>query len=361
MRVLILSTPFDARARLDGSRCAIADLVAGLVAEQVAEPTVLVTEGGEAPPGARAEHVGRAPLEALLGTLLAQVDVVHAWFAPRVVTATALRALRVARRLPFRSTSGGLPIVQTVASVPRSFAFASAALAGDVVVATSDATAIALATHGVDARKMVRVPSPFAPRVPDGTVAAPRDLLLYAGDWEFDDGIDRALHALSRLAPPRGVFPHLAIAARGKTDRAREVEARVRRKVEGGPLRDRVTILGEVPSLLPWIAASRAVLLPASTTYAKLDHPRALLEAIALGVPIIVGPAPSLTELCDDPRVGEVARDEAELRDAIEGALSRPRVPTDAISKVLSPRRPDVVARRYGELYARATGARSRV
>lgn len=354
MRVLLLSTPFDARARLDGSRCAIADLVAGLVAQRVAEPTVLVTEGGEAPPGARAEHVGRGQVEALLGTLLSQVDLVHAWFAPRMVTATALRALRVAKRVP---------IVQTVPSVPRSFSLASAALAGDVVVATSDATAIALATHGVDARNMVRVPSPFAPRAPEGTVEAPRDLLLYVGDWEFDDGVDRALQALSRLSPPRGVVPHLAIAARGKTARAREVEARVRKKVAAGPLRDRVTILGEVPSLLPWIAASRAVLLPASTTFAKLDHPRALLEAIALGVPIIVGPAPSLAELCDDERVGEVARDAAELRDAIENALARPSIPADAILKVLGPRRPDVVARRYGELYARAIarGPESRV
>lgn len=350
MRVLLLSTPFDRRTHLDGSRRAVADLVAALSLHRIAEPTVLVGVGGEAPAGARGEFVGDRPLEAFLATVLSQVDLVHAWFAPRAVTATALRVARAVRRRP---------IVQTIPSIPRSFVGLSASLCGDVIVPTSDATAIAFATHGVDARRMAATVSPFLPEVVSERVDAPRDLVLYAGDYEFDDGLERTLSALAKASAPHGVKPRLAIAARTKTPKAAEVEAKLRKKVESSSaLRERVTFLGEVPSLLPWIAASRAVIVPAESTYAKLDHPRVLLEAIALGVRVVVGRAPSLAELCDDPRVGEVAHDTGDLRDAIERAFELPSIPTDAITKVLAPRRPEVVARRYGELYERALRTR---
>jgi glycosyltransferase involved in cell wall biosynthesis len=351
VRVLILSTPFDARARLDGSRRAVADLVAALAAERIAEPTVLVGRGGEAPPGARGEFVGDRPVEAFLATLLAQTDVLHSWFAPRAVTASALRLVRLVRRLP---------VVQTVPSIPRSWWRLPASLCGDVVVTQSDATAIAFVRRGVDARSMMRLPAPFAPPgLVEAQPDAPRDMLLFAGDLEFDDGLERTLSAFATMSVPSALVPHLCVATRDKTARARAVEARLARKVRASSaLRERVTFLGEVPSLLPWIAAARAVVLPASTTYAKLDHPRVLLEAIALGVRIIVGAAPSLGELCDDPRVGEVARSTPELRAAMERAFELPAVPSEVARKLLAPTAPVAVARRYGQIYRGLTDRR---
>ncbi len=346
-RVLVLSTPFDGRAHLDGSRRAIADLVTALAAGGLARPAVLVAEGGVAPSGARSVPVrarGAArPLEAAIAAALEDVDVVHAWFAPRLATGSVLRAVRALR---------GVRVVQTVPSIPRRMRGVRLALAGDVIVPTSDATAIALAVAGVDATRMRRVPAPFAHETSIARADAPRDLVLYAGDWEFDDAVDRTLDAFARLAPPRGVTPHLAIAAREKTPRARHVASRARRRIEADDaLRGRVTILGELPSLLPWIAAARAVVLPASTTYAKLDHPRVLLEAIALGVRIVVGTAPPLRELVDDPRVGEVARDLSDLREAIERCFEVPGPDAATILEVLGPRRPERVAERYAALY----------
>ncbi len=353
MRVLILATPFDERARLDGSRRAIADLVPALAARGVL-PTVLVASGAP-PTGARALTVsgGRntRALEVAMTAAITDVDLVHAWFTPRFSTGAFLRALRA-------------PVLQTVASVPASYVGASLAIGGDFVVTTSDATAVAVAMAGIDASKMARVPSPFAqePFTRESVARAeraPRDLLLYVGDYEADDGIDRTLSAFAKLAPPRSVIPHLAIAARTKSDKSREVEAKLRKRIaETTALRGRVTILGELPSLLPWIAAARGVLLPASTTYAKLDHPRALLEAIALGVRIVVGTAPSLSELVDDPRVGEIARDTSELREAMERCFELPPAPTSSILRLLQPRRPEIIGARYVELYERLLAAR---
>lgn len=351
MRVLFLSTPFDGRSHLDGSRLAIADLVPALLAHGVT-PTLLVRAGEVAPGGARTFVVrGNDRAEAALAAGLAEVDVIHAWFAPRMPTAALLRLVRRVR---------GLPIVQTIASVPRSMFSVGSTMAGDVIVPTSDATAIALATAGIDARRMARIPAPFlvagdrgltpAASVPRGGV--PRDLLLYAGDWEFDDGIERTLQAFARMAPPRGVTPHLAIAARKKTKHAPEVERKIRKRIaDSVALRDRVTILGELPSLLPWVAAARGVIVPASNTFAKLDHPRVLLEALSLGVRIVVGTAPSLAELVDDPRVGEIARDTGDLREAMERCFSEPGPPAAAIARVLSQRHPELVGARYAQIY----------
>jgi glycosyltransferase involved in cell wall biosynthesis len=350
-RVLILSTPFGARTHLDGSRLAVADLVAGLVATGVAEPRVLCTDGHAPPEGARSLAIGEGglvrALEVVAATALADVDVIHAWFTPRVATGVVLRAMRTMRRVR---------VVQTVASVPKTFRGLELALPGDVVVPTSDATAIALATSGFDATRLTRVPAPFAQA---GEVAKdpaiPRDLLLFAGDLEFDDGLERTLSAFAKMAPPRGVSPHLAVASRRKTERAEEVETKAKKRVEETPsLRGRVSFIGERPSLLPWIAAARAVIVPARTTYAKLDHPRVLLEAIALGVRVIVGAAPSLAELVDDPRIGEVAKDPRQLREAFENAFTLPPPPANAILRVLAIRRPEAVATRYAPLYMRA-------
>lgn len=347
MRVLFVSTPFDALARLDGSRRAIADLIPALVARGV-EPFVLAAAGTAAPEGARAIEVAATgslrAVESAVATALTQVDALHAWFAPRPSTGLVLRAVRALR---------SVRVVQTVASLPRSLRAIGLSLAGDVIVPTSDAAAVALATASVDASRMTRVLSPYLPeRVVSTEPRAPRDLLLFAGDLEMDDSLDRTLSAFARMAPPRGVTPHLAIAARDKTKRATALMAKVRRRIAETPsLRGRVSVLGELPSLLPWIAAARGVLLPASTTFAKLDHPRVLLEALSLGVRIVVGTAPSLAELVDDARVGERVTDVAELREAMERCFSEPPPTHDAVVKLLSPRAPDAVAERYLSLY----------
>lgn len=344
VRVLFLSTPFDERAHLDGSRRAIADLIPALVQEGVT-PTVLVRPSATAPTGAHTFVVrGDDRAEAALAASLADVDVIHPWFAPRMPTAMLLRGVRRVRRIP---------IVQTIASVPRSMFNVGSTLAGDVIVPTSDATAIALATAGVDARRMRRIPSPFTSRAPTDDVDAPKDLLLYAGDWENDDGVERTLHAFAKMSPPRGVMPHLAIAARAKTKRSIEIERKIRKR-----LASRVTILGEVRSLLPWIARARGVLVPATNTFAKLDHPRVLLEAISLGVRIVVGTAPSLAELVDEPRIGEVARDEGDLREAMERCFSEEPPPPAAIVRMLAPRQPQQVAARYVAIYKELIGRR---
>jgi hypothetical protein len=300
-------------------------------------------------------HTGRArALEALAAVVRARADVVHALFAPRVATGVTLRALSAATRTP---------LVQTIASRPRSFTHVGRSLAGEAIVATSRATERALLDAGIAPARVSTIPLPFAApsAVELPTDAPPGRWLLFGGDYEFGDALDPTLDAFAQLASPHGMKLTLVIAARAKTERSRAIEQALRARIARTPaLVGRVRVLGEVPSLLPWILGAAAVVLPARDSFAKIDHPRMLLEALAFGVPIVVGPAPSLAELvreggAGDAAIGEVADDVPALRGALERVLVRPALAAESVARILGPRSPARIAAAYAALYARVT------
>ena len=330
-RVLLLTTPLDERTRLDGARLAAIDLARALRRTGSAKPILLVRPGTAPPENVEGVMVPGGPASVVAAVMRAKPEILHAIFAPRRRTSIALALLRRALRAP---------IVQTIASHPK--ALHGSMLVGDAVVATSDACASELRAIGRPPTAMV--PMPFAPppyvHTPDDSL--PRDLVLFVGDLEHGGAIEATMEAFARVSRPHGTNPVLAVASRNKSSEA----IRVARS-----LGDRAVLVGEQPSLLPWIAAARCVLLPARDLYAKLDHPRVLLEAIALGTRIVVGPAPSLEELIVDETIGEVARDAVELREAIERSFDAPRPEPKSMARALLPRGANVVAAAYGDLY----------
>ncbi len=366
MRVLLLTTPLG-DGPPNGASLAAVDLACALASAGLARPILLVHGDGTVPEGCEAVrvHTRRArAIEALVAVVRARADVVHAMFAPRPGTGLALRAL---------SRATATPLVQTVASRPRSFANATRALAGDAIVATSVATERALLDAGLSPERLSTLPLPFAPPGRGAHAGLPKDRptapwLLFAGDYEFGDALEPTLAAFALLRRgPAGGGPEaeLVVAARAKTARARTIERSLRERIaETLGLRGRVRVLGEVPSLLPWIEGAAAVVLPARDTFAKLDHPRVLLESLALGVPIVVGPAPSLAELVREGEdaggggehgagVGEIAADVPALRDAFARALLRPALAPARVGPTLERRSPARVAAAYAALYAR--------
>jgi glycosyltransferase involved in cell wall biosynthesis len=330
-RVLLLTTPLDERTRLDGARLAAIDLARALRRTGSAKPIMLVRPGTAPPENVEGVMAPGGAASVIAAVMRARPEILHAIFAPRRRTSIALALLRRALRAP---------VVQTIASHPK--ALRPSMLVGDAVVATSEACASEL--RGLGKPPSAVVPMPFAPppyvHTPDDRL--PRDLVLFAGDLEHGGAVEATIEAFAGIARPHGTHPVLAIAARNKSPAA----LRIARSLE-----DRVTLVGEQPSLLPWIAAARCVLLPARHLYAKLDHPRVLLEAIALGTRIVVGPAPSLQELVVDETLGEMARDAVELREAIERSFEGTRPEPKAMARALLPRGPNVVAAAYGDLY----------
>jgi phosphatidylinositol alpha-1,6-mannosyltransferase len=302
-RVLFVSKPI-APPFHDGAKCLVRDIATHLKRSRA---TVLSTAG--VPPligpvdvepvypnaGSFAPALqdnARVMQRLLLGR---RADLWHFVFAPNPLSSTAGRIAKTIRRVP---------VVQTVASAPRSFSEVGRLLFGDRIVVVSAWTHDKLVSAGADATRLrVIAPSVEVPKVTPEQHARVREslglpdgapLVTYPGDVETSSGaglVAAAIPAVLERAPDtRFVF-----ACRKKTRRAEEAEERIRRDLSR--FRERVQFVGELESLPPLLAISTLVLFPVDTLYGKVDLPIALLECMALGVPIVAldeGPLPEL-------------------------------------------------------------------
>jgi phosphatidylinositol alpha-1,6-mannosyltransferase len=295
-RVLFVSKPI-VPPWSDGSKCLVRDVAIHL---QTTQGVVMTT--GAVPEGALPAHVatravyknrgGFAPTvqdnaRVLLHLLLTrQAELWHFVMAPNARTCSVARALRRVRRVP---------VVQTIASQPRSFDNMQALLFGDVVVAqsqwTRDSVLAALPTgHSIDVRVLPPPVGPVAEPAADRVAAvraqfgipAGAPLFLYPGDLEVSQGarvMASLVDPLLRAVPGAVVF----FACREKTPHAAKVRAEIEAQLQGAAVR----FAGELPDFAALLKASTALLFPVDDLYGKVDLPIALLEAMLLGVPVL--------------------------------------------------------------------------
>ncbi len=347
----------------DGAKCLVRDVATRLPACGVA-PTVLGTH--DAPPlgaGVTIDRVhpragGFAPGLAENARVFARLtrgaraDVWHFVFAPNPLSSGAARAARLLRPTP---------TVQTVASAPRSFERVGRLLFGDRVVTTSAWTRERLVGAGADAAR-VSVVAPTVAPLPafsqgdldrarrDAGVEHHGPLVLYPGDVEMSCGARVVAGAVPRILAslPDAV---VVFACRKKTPRAHEAEQALRAAL--APHGERVRFVGEVRDLVPLIAASSVVAFPVDDLYGKVDLPIALLEAMALGVPLVTlagGPLGELgasVELAtpDADRLADACVSLVRDRDRHAELAARGR---EAVARR---HRPEVAAAAYAELY----------
>ncbi len=201
----------------------------------------------------------------------------------------------------------GRPVLQTVASPPRSYEGVGRLLFGDVVVAQSEHTRsrleAALAASGIS-RRRIEVISPVIGAIvqpssdaiaalrADLRVGVQTPLLVYPGDLEVSRGAASVAAATPELLRQH---PDLVVvfAYRDKTplaaERARELAAQL-------PFQ-RVRLLRETQQIFALVATSQGILFPVDDLYGKVDIPILLLEAMALGTPVIALDQGPLAEL----------------------------------------------------------------
>jgi len=358
-RVLFVSKAVAAPFH-DGATCIVRDLCDGM--SQV-QPTVMTTRSAPAPSAdtrvARV-YAGRsrfAPAMTDNARVFAHVlrdrthDLWHFVFAPNSMSCRAGALLRALRRTP---------IVQTIASQPRSFVDADRLLFGHRIVALSRFTADGLIRHGADPARIEVIPPPVRDiHRTQADIASARSraglheqapTFIYPGDLEFSKG---AATVAAAARPILQAMPdaQLVFACRAKTEKAQAAGARLAADLFA--LGQRVRFVGEVADLPALLAGATAVLFPVDDLYGKVDLPYAVLEAALLCTPVIVANSGPLSELKNAPAVDAgnaamlaertiaLARDDAQRRQ-IGQALR------DSVLAMCSPR---IVASAYESLY----------
>lgn len=285
-------------------------------------------------------------------------DVWHFVFAPNPASSTMARVASRARRLA--GWKGR--VVQTIASAPRSFDGVGQWIFGDAVVVVSEWMRGRLLGAGVERDVRVIQPCAEAPRPPSDE--AKRDVrrkldlgtapvVLYPGDYEVSRGagtVARAVGAIEKSVPGCVVV----FACRAKTPKSHHARAAVESDLRAAGLLDRTRHAGEVDDMAALLASSSVVAFPVDDLYGKVDVPLVLIEALALGVPVVAargGPLEALTSArFVDPE------DDAALAAEVTRFLLEPTAARDAAARgasLFTARfHPRAVAAAYDDLYA---------
>jgi len=284
-------------------------------------------------------------------------DVWHFVFAPNIASSSVARLAITARR----AVGWNGRVVQTIASAPKRFELAPSLLFGDVVVTLTEWTRARLLAQGVDGAKLRVIPPCSAPprAVSPAECAKLREelslgagpIFVYPGDYEVSRGAETVAHAVSTIvrAVPEA---HIVFACRPKTPRAAAARANIERILTEERVIHRTRHVGQMADIAPLVASATALLFPVDDLYGKVDLPLVLLEAMALGIPLVVargGPLEALSsaDFVDPGDAPALARAALKiLRDGSPARAERGRALYAANFA------PAVVAARYDELYA---------
>ncbi|HEX7665292.1 MAG TPA: glycosyltransferase [Polyangiaceae bacterium] len=285
-------------------------------------------------------------------------DLWHFVFAPSPRT-TKIAKMAIERR---RKKGWNGKVVQSIASAPK--VFDASLLFGDVAVTMSEHTRQKFLAAGVDAKKILTIP-PCAP----APTAATRDeeralrkqldlgdgpIVTFPGDYEVSTGAETVANAARAIlaAKPNA---RIVFACRPKTPKSKEAQAKIVGILEASGVAAAVRHVGELPSLAPLLSISKAILFPVDDLYGKVDLPLVLLEALALGVPLVLAKGGPLEEI-EAARYVEPANAEA-LAAAAIALLDNPGdLPSKSRVRYMQMYRPVIVARHFDDLYA-ALGA----
>jgi glycosyltransferase involved in cell wall biosynthesis len=292
----------------------------------------------------------------LLGVFRARprVDIYHCLFTPNPRTSLTLKlALK-----PMR-----LPIVHTICSSPDDWAATSPLLFADVIVTVSEwarrqlERAYGTNVHHIPPGVSTPVPSERAIEQlrQEHQLTEDRPYLVFSGDYEYS-----AAHPVLVAALPEIVRSHpdvvVIFACRTKTPQALDIEAGLKQQVAAIGLGAHVRFLRHVAHFPSLLSLATLVLFPVESLHKKMDIPLTLLEALALGKPIVSTTFGPLEELMQAPvGLGIPRRNPEALASAVSRLLANPAeaAAMGAAGQVLVRERyaADRMAHAYEDLY----------
>lgn len=234
-------------------------------------------------------------------------ELVHFCFAPNP-RSNLLARLAMRRRRQ--------PCMHTVLSVPARFDGIDRFLFASQVVCVSRWTASRLIEAGVRGRvevipASIPVAAPLAQEDPARVLAtlerhglaSGRPLVVFPGDYEFSRAADTFAEAAARQ------WEHceadFVFACRIKRPPSLAREAHFKQLLAAPHRAGRVHFLREVDDMRALLAGAQLVALPSESTYAKMDIPLVVLEALAEQTPVVLADVAPLREsLGEHPEQG---------------------------------------------------------
>ncbi len=227
----------------------------------------------------------------------------HFFYAPNPKTSFAARAALLLRQ---RRT------IQTVCSIPANFDTAAKLLFAERVIVLSRHTHEAFVATGISPHRLCLIPPgiqiPTLPRGEERRLARKqlglppdRPVIIYPGDYQFSGAADTFARAIAQIEDLSATF---IFACRIKQPASREIESRIRSRLHQAGKLAQVRMFNEVEDMRQLLTACDLCVLPAESLFAKMDLPLVLIEAMSLGIPLVLARTPPLSELL----TGEIGR-----------------------------------------------------
>lgn len=345
-RIGIVSPPLGA-PWTNGSKVLARDIATGLAA-QGRNVSVLATKGAQLEHDVHALTTGNARLAWLSRAATMPAEIVHGIFAPTSMNKAALRAI-----------TRGRASVQTIASLPDAETSLGDVVYADRIVVLSRAAEQRALAEGIARDRLVRIrPTVRRPQQPSAErieaeakrIDMPSGLLrvAFVGDLEHGDGARLMVDACSALR--NDVV--LVMATRAKTPAAEAQRAAIQARANARGVR--LCWAGTSPDIHALLAACDVIALPTNTLFAKVDHPLILLEALHLGLPVIVTRGTSAFELAEEGGALGVEHDASSIGVQLEVLIdpsTRQILASRAQAFAQSELNTDAMARAYGAVY----------
>ena len=288
-----------------------------------------------------------------------RVPLWHFFFAPNWRSSAAGGLARSLRRVPS---------VHTLCSTPAEGVDIDGVRFADVTVALSRSTYERLLDAGAPENEIRCIP-PSVPPLPEPTplervalrskyrLPESSPVWIYPGDLELGGGAEIALRGFAEWNRSDAA---LLMACRHKTARAAGALANLKAQARHWGIADQVRWLGERPDIHDLLALSDFVVMVNESTYAKMDYPLVVLEAMSMARPVLVGRATPSAELAASGGVVAVDANGEALANAVEG-LSSDDARRDGLGQAgrswaLSRFSPSAIAAAYERIYEELHG-----
>jgi phosphatidylinositol alpha-1,6-mannosyltransferase len=360
-RVLFVSKPIVPPWH-DGSKNFVRDIASHLVR---AHAVVMATEGAPSI-GARVEiepvyrasgsfSPGLSANARVASRLMfgAPHDIWHFVFAPNRVSSTVAKIAIRSRRM--RGWKG--KVVQTIASAPRvcdpEFLF------GDVVITMSEHTKKRYLVEGAEP-ELLRVIPPCAPPTARATKEAQlafrvehglgdSRVVVFPGDYEVSSGAEVVARAIPTILA-KNPDAKFVFACRPKTVASADAKTKIMGILAEQNVAEYTRHVGELDGMATLLSLASVLAFPVDDLYGKVDLPLVLLEALALGVPLVLARGGPLEEIRAARFVPP--RDAGALAQTVNALLDSPaELPDQERALYLGRFRPGIVAATYDDLY----------